>query len=87
MSDPDQIKDSKNLYNISPGEIFWRNFLAGVSRGLGGMVVYFLVILVLSGIIYQLVWPTIGPSIEGLGESTAVLKQIYGIQDASSVKN
>lgn len=80
IKDPDQIDETKNLYNISTGEIIWRNFLAGMSRTLGGLVIYFLVIIIVSNVFLQLVWPVIAPTIQTLGNTNSLLLQLNALQ-------
>lgn len=80
MADPDQLTDDKNLYNISAGEVMWRNFLAGMSRALGGMLIYFLVIIVLTNVFLSSIWPSISPTFDKFFEATDLLKQVNSLQ-------
>lgn len=86
MSDPDQLTDSKNLYNIGAGEIMWRNFLAGISRALGGMVIYFLVLIVLGNVFMQFVWPTLAPMFTTLEQTNTMLEQLNMLQQPTRVR-
>lgn len=61
----DLISKSKTIYEAGPGEIFWKNFLAGFSRGLGGVFVYIFFLLIIGGIVYTFVLPKIMPTITG----------------------
>lgn len=76
LADPDQLTESKNLYNIGAGEVMWRNFLAGMSRALGSLVIYFLVLIVLSRIFVTFIWPTIEPAFLMLGETNSIMQQL-----------
>lgn len=57
----DSIPPSKSIYEASPGEIFWKNFLAGFGRGLGGIFVYLLFLLILYFLFYYFLLPKIMP--------------------------
>lgn len=86
ISDPDQIDETKNLYTISAGEIMWRNFLAGMSRTLGGLVIYFLVLIIISNVFMQFVWPVIAPTIQTLGNTNSLLMQLNALQGSTQTK-
>ncbi len=55
-------QNQKNIYQASFGEIFLKNFLAGLARGLGSLVLWFLVMFV--G--YKLLWPQLLSQIDRL---------------------
>jgi hypothetical protein len=80
IKDPDQINETKNLYNISTGEIIWRNFLAGMSRTLGGLVIYFLLAFLLGQVFLALIWPVIAPTVQTLGNTNSLLLQLNALQ-------
>ena len=61
--DNDLVSKTKTIYEAGAGEIFWKNFLAGFARGLGGVFVYLVFLLILSGVIYKFVWPQLMPMI------------------------
>lgn len=60
----DFISKTKTIYNAGFGEIFWKNFLAGISRSLGGIFVYIVFLFIFSGIFLNIILPKIMPSIE-----------------------
>lgn len=80
LDDPDNITKSKTMYDVGIGEIMWRNFLAGISRALGGLVIYFVVIFIMGHIFLTYIWPVLEPSFATLGETTDLLKQMNMIQ-------
>lgn len=59
----DLVSKTKTIYNASPGEIFWKNFLAGFSRSLGGILVYLIFLFIFSGVFFNFVLPKLMPSI------------------------
>jgi hypothetical protein len=59
----DRVSKTKTLYDAGTGEIIWKNFLAGASRGLGGVLVYLIFLFIISGLFINIVLPKIMPSI------------------------
>ena len=53
-------QNQKNIYQANAGEIFIKNFLAGMARGLGSLFVWFLIMF--AG--YKLLWPQLVGQIE-----------------------
>lgn len=86
LQDPDLVSKTKTIYEVDAGEIFWRNFLAGMSRALGGMVIYFAVIFILGNIFLNYVWPVLEPSFQTLGETTDLLKQLNMVQQPRLIR-
>lgn len=84
LDDPDQVTKTKTIYDVSASEIIWRNFLAGISRAVGGMVVYFLVAFLLGHVFLTFVWPILEPSIESLGKTGDVLQQLKMFEQSST---
>ncbi|MDQ5951641.1 MAG: hypothetical protein QG639_922 [Patescibacteria group bacterium] len=80
LDEPDQLTKTRTLYDVSVGEIMWRNFLAGISRALGGMVIYFVVAFLLGHVFLTYIWPVLEPSIETLGETGEILQQMQLLQ-------
>lgn len=66
MADPDYLGKQKSLYSVSYRELVWRNFLAGISRGIGGVIIQFLFFVVIMGLVAQLLMPMFGGLIESL---------------------
>ncbi len=61
----DLISKTKTIYEAGAGEIFWKNFLAGFGRGLGGVFVYIIFLLIIGAIVYTFVLPKFMPLING----------------------
>jgi len=59
----DLISNNRTIYDASSGEIFWKNFLAGFSRGLGGFISFIILWLIIFVIFSNFVLPKIMPSI------------------------
>jgi len=76
MQDPDQITDTKTIFQVSPWEIFWRNIIAGMGRAVGSFVVYAVVLIVIGQILAQTVWPTIQPLLDTLQVSLETLEDL-----------
>ncbi len=56
-------KEQQGIYSAGASEIFWKNFLAGFSRGLGGLFVYLLFLIVLGVIFINFTLPKLMPMI------------------------
>jgi len=54
---------TKTIYDAHYGEIFWKNFLAGLGNGLGGLSVYLISLAVIGIIFFYFVLPTLMPTI------------------------
>lgn len=74
MSDPDTLTSTKTIYDVGPWEIFWRNFLAGMARALGGLLIYFLISIVLVSLFTTYIWPLISPQFQMFGDSLELLQ-------------
>jgi hypothetical protein len=61
----DRVGDLKTLYNVSGWSIFWRNFLAGFSRAVGGIFIYLIFVGISLYLFIQTVWPTVQPMLTG----------------------
>ena len=55
-------ENNNSLYQASYGEVFLKNFLAGIAKGLGGLFVWLVFMLVA----YKLLWPQISGQMEKL---------------------
>lgn len=60
----DRVSKTKTIYEASAVEILWKNFLAGVGRGLGGVFVYLIFLFVVVGVFINTVLPQIMPMFE-----------------------
>lgn len=63
---PKPAKDDRNLYTVSAGEIFWKNFLAGFSRALGGMIIYLILFALAAYFFSQYLLPQLDPLFSSL---------------------
>jgi hypothetical protein len=80
-TDPDQITRNKTMYDVGAGEIAWRNFLAGISRALGGLVVNGIFFLIVSIFTIQYVLPYFAPLLSAFQTTTKSLQQIQQLND------
>jgi hypothetical protein len=75
----DMISKTKSLYDASFFEIFWRNFLAGFSKTLGAIFIYFLFIFLMGLLFFKLVFPIISPllnKLTGMMDSLSTIQKI-----------
>lgn len=59
FAEPDKLDKSRTIYDVSHKELVWRNFLAGMSRAVGMVVVQFLFFVVLAGLFAQFLLPQV----------------------------
>jgi hypothetical protein len=77
MSIPDQLPGtSKTIFEASFSEIFWRNFVAGMARTLGGLVLYAVVLFLLGTLFVNQVWPALEPQFEAFAKVMTVLQDL-----------
>lgn len=76
MADPDQITKSRTIFDASKWEIFWRNFIAGMARALGAVILYGVVLVLLSTVVMNYVWPIIEPLVEDYENSAVILRTL-----------
>ncbi|OGJ15679.1 MAG: hypothetical protein A2632_00650 [Candidatus Pacebacteria bacterium RIFCSPHIGHO2_01_FULL_46_16] len=75
MPEPDQlIGASKTIYETSFGEIFARNFVAGMARTLGGLFLYVIVLFLLGNLFLQKIWPILQPQLQLFQKLTSDLQ-------------
>jgi hypothetical protein len=76
MDKQDSLNNKKSIYEVSAGEVFWKNFLAGFGRALGGVFVYLILITISYGLFVVYVLPHLSPylvALERLARSMEVL--------------
>ena len=79
----DIVSKTKTIYNASPGEIFWKNFLAGFSRGLGGIFVYLIFLFIIIVLFINFVLPKLTPLITNYTNLLKSLDSISNIKTKS----
>ncbi|MEX0895571.1 MAG: DUF5665 domain-containing protein [Patescibacteria group bacterium] len=84
MADPDQLSQSKTIFEASWWEIFWRNFLAGMARALGAVILYAVVLVILTNLFMSYIWPVMEPLIQSLEQSTVLFRSL---NPGNSVEN
>ena len=62
----DRVSKTKTIYDAGAGEIFWKNFLAGFSRTIGGIFVYLIFFLILSNLFLNFLLPKISPHLSSI---------------------
>jgi len=76
MPDLNFVEDpNHNLYQASFGSIFWRNFVAGFSRALGGLVVTVVIVGLVTYFTFKALWPQLQPLINTFTQATQNLQE------------
>ena len=78
LADEDTLKKSQTIYDVSYKQLVWRNFLAGMSRAVGMVVIQFLFFAVIAGLIVQFVLPQI------MGLFGGYLDTLYTLQGGAN---
>ena len=60
----DRVGKTKTIYQMSAWSIFWRNFLAGFSRSLGGIIIYLIFLGIIGYYSYQTLLPRLLPILQ-----------------------
>lgn len=64
ISGEDRQNQTKTIYDAGYGEVFFKNFLAGVGRAIGGIVIYLVFILIAVNTFITYAYPQIKPFID-----------------------
>lgn len=72
----DKLQPTKTLYDVSIGEVFLRNFMAGVGRAIGGIFIYFIFLLITVNLFITYVYPQIKPFIDEYQQAMKTINQI-----------
>ncbi len=59
LADEDTLSKGQTIYDVSYKQLLWRNFLAGMSRAVGMVVIQFLFFAVIAGFVAQFVLPQV----------------------------
>lgn len=81
---PDAVTRATTIYQVSGFEIFWRNFLAGMSRALGSILMY--IVFLFCGFLFfqRMVYPFLKPYLDSYLITTNALKQMQQLTPGSS---
>lgn len=77
----DLVSKTKTIYEAEAGEIFWKNFLAGFARGIGGVFVYIIFLLIISVVFTNFILPKLMPTVTGYMD---LFKSIGSISNTKS---
>ena len=72
----DQIEQNKTIYQAGVGEVFWKNFLAGFGRALGGIVIYLIFIAIAINVFISYALPQIKPLYEEYMKAVQTIGQM-----------
>ena len=79
------LSKTKTIYDTGAGEIFWKNFLAGFSRGLGQIFVYLLILFIIGILFAYIVLPKIMPSVTFYTNILKSLSSLSNIKTDSGI--
>jgi len=79
----DLVTATKTIYDVTPSEVFWRNFIAGVGRTMGALVLYFIFLFVIGMIVVQVVGPMFTPLMKDFDTAVESLERVEILQGRS----
>lgn len=78
--DEDQLKfEGKTIYDVGYWEIFWRNLVAGVARGLGNFFFSLIIIVIVMNIFVVYVWPMVSPIMSTFGNLSQIIEDFQNL--------
>lgn len=77
----DSLDKTKNLYNVSGFEVFWRNFIAGFSRMLGSTVVLLSILATFGLLFYYFVFPRFMPLLDSMQQAMRSIGSLGELQN------
>lgn len=76
VSPADRLGTVRTIYDAGPLEIFWKNFLAGFARSIGGAVIYIILFVISTYFFLQVVYPRIAPLLQASLSSMKTLQDL-----------
>ncbi|MGD9128937.1 MAG: hypothetical protein PVJ09_00385 [Candidatus Woesebacteria bacterium] len=73
---PKSNAQTQSIYDVSLSTIFGRNFLAGMSRALGGIFIYLLFLICLFLILKSIFWPKLEPYLDSYQKAMQSIEQL-----------
>lgn len=84
--DPDSVSlDHKTIYDVGYWEIFWRNLIAGVGRGLGNFFFSLLIIVIVMNIFFVYVWPLMSPLLSSFGNLSQIINDLQNLYQSNGL--
>jgi hypothetical protein len=71
----DKFTPQKTIYDVSYGELITRNFLAGVSRAIGGILLYAIFLAIATVIFLTYAWPQFEPFVDEYRQAVQMLNK------------
>lgn len=69
----DKLYGSRSIYDATGWEIIWKNFVAGMMRGLGSVLIWFIFTSIIFNIILAIFWPRLRPYFEQYFDALSTL--------------
>jgi hypothetical protein len=69
----DNVSGDRTIYDVGWGELMGRNFVAGMSRAVGGLFINIVLVVVVGSLVVQYVWPQLQPVVDQLNNSYQTL--------------
>ncbi len=78
-TDPDQLTKTHTIYQVSAGEIFWRNMVAGAGRAFGGIILQIVFFIIIIRLFNQYMMPALQPLVDTLQTATKQLENLQHV--------
>jgi hypothetical protein len=80
VNNSDQDSTTKTQYDVTGWELFWRNFLAGVSRALGGIFIWMIFSLFMFLLFTRFIWPKVEPFYHEYQQALGTINQLNSVR-------
>lgn len=71
----------ENIYNVSWGKLIGRNFVAGISRALGGLFFNLIFLVVLGSLFARYLWPEIQTFVRPIFNAAQTINQLGTVSE------
>ena len=80
--EPDQLDQTKTIYQASAKEVFFKNFLAGFGRALGSIFIYLVFMIISISVFLTYAYPQIKPFIDEYQQAIKSLNTLNKATDS-----
>lgn len=80
-----EASNTKTIYDAKPGEIFWKNFLAGFGHALGALFVNIILYIVVAILFVNVVLPKLEPLFTSLSQAFKSIESLSNIKTGTGI--
>jgi hypothetical protein len=76
VSKEDKVNKTTTMYDVGFFELVWRNFFAGMSRAIGSIFVYILLMIFVTFVVYRTVFPYLKPYLNTFSDAIGTIDKM-----------